>query len=323
MSETAGPAGEASGPVAEGSRNESVPNGAWPEPIVVAPWRWRVWASPAIWLNSVATFVALILVMGVTLFGGFFAVGMVEGLKLEGVVAFVANAAALVMVAVLSGMALRHVMRGASGRMAASFAGRVAADAPARAFMFAELAERGPPTDSWSEARARRWVHLVREGRHARAYLPEPLAERVARYDRTDRPVEPETIGGGMVRGDVARATACAALGTLLLWMRGWNVITIICGVAVAVIAWRMIRRRAMFAPVVAGAGWVQHGHARWTIDDSVLVATGRGTARTCIVGPPGVLVLRLRTARHRDFETLWVRWMHPDPKPDQPAFDA
>ena len=60
-----------------------------------------------------------------------------------------------------------------------------------------------------------------------------------------------------------------------------------------------------------------------WTVEDSVLVATGWANARACLVGPKGVLVLRLRTGRHGDFEALWVRWMHPVPKPDQQAFDA
>jgi hypothetical protein len=310
-------------PGATGSAEQGEPAVAWPEPIIVPWWRWRVWIAPATWALSLAAFVILVLLMALAIAAGFFIIGLVEAFGLTEVAKLVANVAGIVVVAVLSAMALRRVMRGTSARLAAGFAARVPIDAPARAFMMAELAEGGPPRVKWSGARAGRWIGRVREGRHARAYLSEPLGARTSRYDRTDRPVEPESIGGGMARGDLVRAMALAFLGTALLWMRGWNVITVVCGIGLAVIAYRMIRRRAMFAPVVAGAGWVQHGAARWTVEDSVLVATGRASARVRLVGPPGVLVLRLRTARHRDFETLWTRWMHPEPKPEQPAFDA
>ena len=30
----------------------------------------------------------------------------------------------------------------------------------------------------------------------------------------------------------------------------------------------RLIRRRAVFAPVIAGQGWIEHGSARWTVND-------------------------------------------------------
>jgi hypothetical protein len=171
----------------------------------------------------------------------------------------------------------------------------------------------------------RRWLDRAREGRHVRAYVSEHLAARTERYDRTDRPLEPEAIGGGMGRGDVAQIVACSAAGAGYWWVsgRGLNPITFVCAVAIVAAISRMVRRRSLFAPVVAGTGWVQHGAVRWTVEDSVLVAMGWANARTCIVGPKGVLVLRLRTSRHRDFEALWVRWMHPVPRLDQPAFDA
>jgi hypothetical protein len=53
------------------------------------------------------------------------------------------------------------------------------------------------------------------------------------------------------------------------------------------------------------------------------MVVTGLTVARVSIVGPQGVLELRLRSARGGDLEALWMRWMHPLPNHGQQAFDA
>jgi hypothetical protein len=82
---------------------------------------------------------------------------------------------------------------------------------------------------------------------------------------------------------------------------------------------------------VVAGQGWIQHGAARWTVEDSVVVVTGGpgrhpvlGTgAHVCVVGPPGVMTMRLDARPGRDLGVLWMRWMHPHPNLSQQAFDA
>jgi hypothetical protein len=304
----------------------SAPTVAWPEPIVVPTWRWRVWLAPGTWLITLGAFIVVVCLAGATFVAIFFALGAIKRLALQGAANVAANAAAVVAVLVLAALAMRDVFRRAARGTALSFAGHVPASDPARAFMLAELAEGGPPKDSWGTWHVRRWLDRVREGRHARAYVSEHLAARTERYDRTDRPLEPEAIGGGMGRGDLAQVVVCGALGAGSWWVSGGgglNGITIVCAVVIVAAIARMVRRRSLFAPVVAGAGWVQHGTVRWTVEDSVLVATGWANARACLVGPKGVLVLRLRTGRHGDFEALWVRWMHPVPKPDQQAFDA
>jgi hypothetical protein len=58
-------------------------------------------------------------------------------------------------------------------------------------------------------------------------------------------------------------------------------------------------------------------------VNDSVIVATGWSNARVRVVGPPGVLSMQLQTGRGKDFEALWMRWMHPAPNLGQRAFDA
>jgi hypothetical protein len=304
---------------------DPAPTSAWPEPIVVPTWRWRVWLAPGTWLVTLGTFFVIVCIAGVAGVSMFFALDAIERLALQGAASFAANAAAVVAVVALAALAMRDVFRRASRGTALSFAGHIPASEPARAFMLAELAEGGPPKDTWGAWHVRRWLDRAREGRHVRAYVSEHLAARTERYDRTDRPLEPEAIGGGMGRGDVAQIVACSAAGAGYWWVsgRGLNPITFACAVAIVAAISRMVRRRSLFAPVVAGTGWVQHGAVRWTVEDSVLVAMGWANARTCIVGPKGVLVLRLRTSRHRDFEALWVRWMHPVPRLDQPAFDA
>lgn len=304
----------------------SAPTVAWPEPIVVPTWRWRVWLSPGTWLITLGAFVVYVCLVGASVVVIFSALGAMERLALQGAANVAANAAAVVAVLVIAALAMRDLSRRASRGTALSFAGHIPASDPARAFMLAELAEGGPPKDLWGTWHVRRWLDRVRKGRHARAYVSEHLAARAERYDRTDRPLEPEAIGGGIGRGDLAQVVVCGALGAGSWWVSGGrrlNGIMIVCAVVIVAAIARMVRRRSLFAPVVAGAGWVQHGSVRWTVEDSVLVATGWANARACLVGPKGVLVLRLRTGRHEDFEALWVRWMHPVPKPDQQAFDA
>lgn len=316
MNEGAGDGGAHAGPG---------PDVTWPEPVVVPAWRWRVWLAPGAWLVAVGTLVVVVSVASATFVAAFFAWKAVDHLALPATADVAARTAAVVAVLALAALALRDVFRRASRGTALGFAGHVPAGDPARAFMLAELAEGGPPRDSWSAWHARRWLGRVREGRDARAYVSEHLAVRTERYDRIDRPLEPEAIGGGMGRGDIAQVVMCGAVGAGYWWVSGrWlNPVTIMCALVIVAAIARMVRRRSLFAPVVAGAGWVQHGSVRWTVEDSVLVATGWANARACLVGPKGVIVLRLRTGRHGDFECLWVRWMHPVPRPDQPAFDA
>ena len=309
------------------ARDDAAPGAsafAWPQPTVVPAWKWRVWLSPSTWLISILAFAVFVVVCAAGVVAAIFALTAIERLGLAGAASFAANAAAVLAAVALIALALRDVARRAARAMASSFVSHIPQTEPARGFMLAELAENGPPRDSWGAWHVRRWLERVREGRPTRAFVSRHLAERTSRYDRTDRPVEPEAVGGGVGRGDVALLVVCGTMGAGYCWLNGWfNFITLVCATAMVGAVVRMVRRRSMFAPVVAGQGWVQHGAARWTVEDSVMVATGLVNARVAIVGPHGVLSMRLRTARHGDLETLWVRWMHPTPRLDQTAFDA
>jgi hypothetical protein len=302
--------------------SDAQPGAGWPEAIVVPSWRWRVWLNPGTWLISVAAFVALLLVTAVAVGATYFALALVDDSALSGAAEFAVRAAAVGASVALTWLVILEVMRRAARATASSFVGHIPESDPARAFMLAEIAEHGPPRDSWGAWHVRRWLERVRAGRPARAFVSAHLAERTSRYERTDRPVEPEEVGGGIGRGDAGSIALFGFLGAVTGWAVGWtSMFTLACGAIVAMTLFRRFRRRSMFSPVVAGQGWVQHGNVRWTVEDSVLVATGWANARVCVVGPPGVLVMRLRTARHRDLECLWVRWMHPEPRLGQEAF--
>ena len=301
------------------------PVAALPQPVVVPRWKWRVWVHPATWIRALLTMVLIV----ATAIAATVAVAVVfmaaDGLQAKSPVTFWATvviAGAIGIVAVgLVGSALSRKL----GRKAATvFADTIPRSEPARSFMLAELAEGGPPKDNWSAWRSRRWLETVREGSSSRAFVAGSVAERVLRYDRTDRPVEPESVGGAMgaaasssvVTGAVLTAVTAATLGVRAI-------LPILLGAVTVVSLVRALRRRALLAPAVAGQGWVQHGKTRWTAEDSVMVVTGLAIARVSIVGPQGVLELRLRSARGGDLEALWMRWMHPLPNHGQQAFDA
>ena len=308
-----------------GARTEP-PVAVLPQPVIVPRWRWRVWVHPSTWIRALLTVVLML------------------GAVLAGVTAVVLLAAVLesrmlasnpggywAMVVIAGGFALlavflvaRELSRRLGRRAADSFSHSIPRLEPARSFMLAELSEGGPPKQSWGTWRSRRWIEQVRQGSDARAFVGQSLAQRVLRYDRTDRPVEPERIGGAMGVRSFANLVTGAVLTAAFAWFVGPTSTAAIIAAAITVgAAIQAIRRRSLFAPVIAGQGWVQHGSVRWTTGDSVLVATGLVTARVAIVGPEGVLELRLRSAREGDLEQLWMRWMHPLPNFAQQAFEA
>lgn len=294
--------------------------------VVVPRWRWRVWVHPASWALALGTVVVFVFVVILTVAANLLLSEVLRvtlGPELEErwavrAATFVAHAALVV-----GGFLLLHSVAARAARVAAqSFAATIPATEPARGYMVAELRESGPPRVSWSARRAGRWVATARSHRGARLYLSQSLADRVRHYDRTDHPVEPERIGSG-AGGGAWHVGVLLVLVALFSWRLGWlSPVPIVLAACALVAGTRLVRRRAMLAPVVAGQGWVQHGDARWTVADSVIVATGWPVATVRVVGPPGVLVLSVRTGRHQDLETLWVRWMHPTVLADQRAFE-
>lgn len=294
--------------------------------VVVPRWRWRVYVHPASWALALGTVVVFVFVVIVAVAANMLLAEVLRvlvGPELEE--RWVVRAAEFVAHTALvgGGFVLLHWVASRAARAAAqSFAATIPGTDPARGYMLAELRESGPPKDSWSARRAGRWVAVARSHGAARLYLGQSLADRVRHYDRTDHPVEPERIGPG-AGGGAWHVGVLLVLVAVFSWQFGWlRPVPIVLGAIALLSVIRLFRRRAMLVPVVAGQGWVQHGKARWTAADSVIVASGWPVATVRVVGPPGVLVVSLRTGRHQDLEALWVRWMHPTVLADQRPFE-
>lgn len=294
--------------------------------VSVPVWRWRAYVYPPAWV------IGLLALMGFTLIGlaGVAAVagciGAVGSFAGEpwGASAWAMLVGGVGGIVAAAALACRWVGRWASRRTAAYFASVIPERELARGLMLAELREAGPPRDGWSGWHAQRWVEEVRRHSQARIFVSRSLEERVRRYDVTDRPVEPERVGGPMGSAATASIAVFALLSGAMFWIGGPRTpIGYIFGAIAITALFRLLRRRALFAPVVAGQGWIEHGSARWTVEDSVILATGWSNAKVRVVGPAGVLTVTLATGRGKEFEALWTRWMHPAPDLQQRAFDA
>ena len=297
-----------------------------PSFVVVPRWRWRVYLHPASWALSVLTMIGVVLSFILSFALATIAWEVVDTWAggpwdarqfIAGFVAWGAIVAACV-------LTVRALLQWSARRSAASFEPTIPISEPARGFMIAELRESGPPKDSWSSWHARRWVEEVRRHSTARIYLSRRLEERAVRYDRTDRPVEPERVGTTTGRNNIGTVVFFGGMAVYFAWSGGVrSPLSWMFGFFAVATLVKLIRRRALFAPAIAGQGWIEHGSARWTVNDSVIVATGWSNASVRVVGPPGVLTLRLQTGRGKEFEALWMRWMHPVPNLEQHAFDA
>jgi hypothetical protein len=318
--------------------SEGVAAGApFPAPVVVPRWKWRIFVHPASWAIAFGMFAVIVVSIAVHVLAGAVAFGLFQrwfgdaALPPAGAVGTWTTStwviaglsvAALGVSAIASSLwCIRRLLRIYVRAMMAS----IPETDPARSFKRAELSESGPPLDAWTKAQAARWLAAVRTGSEARMFASVPIADRAAQYDRTDRPVEPERVGGIAGSRDAGALLGCAAMAAIGFWRFGaagpliWAF-----GVVFVTILLRMVRRRTLFTPVVAGQGWIQHGVARWSVGDSVVLATGgRSRAQVCVVGPPGVMTMRLDARPGKDLEVLWMRWMHPYPNLSQQAFDA
>jgi hypothetical protein len=318
--------------------SEGVAAGApFPAPVVVPRWKWRIFVHPASWAIAFGMFAVIVVSIAVHVLAGAVAFGLFQrwfgdaALPPAGAVGTWTTStwviaglsvAALGVSAIASSLwCIRRLLRIYVRAMMAS----IPETDPARSFKRAELSESGPPLDAWTKAQAARWLAAVRTGSEARMFASVPIADRAAQYDRTDRPVEPERVGGIAGSRDAGALLGCAAMAAIGFWRFGaagpliWAF-----GVVFVTILLRMVRRRTLFTPVVAGQGWIQHGEARWSVGDSVVLATGgRSRAQVCVVGPPGVMTMRLDARPGKDLEVLWMRWMHPYPNLSQQAFNA
>jgi hypothetical protein len=297
-----------------------------PACVTVPRWRWRVWVHPASWMLGIFTVVVLGILAAVVV-GACFAVSLIAApnasisqwstvQQVTIIVTDLAIAAGGIGLAAL-------LIRRAAAMAARTFEATIPASEPARGFMVAELQESGPPRDNWTKAKTQRWIRKVRSGSDTRAYLSPWIADRAAKFERTDRPLEPEQIDSGMASGG-RRLVIYAIICGFAVWRFGaFSPIVIGFGIGATLLLIRLIRRRALFTPVMVGQGWIQHGVARWTVEDSVLFADGWPNSRVRVIGPHGVLTMNVNTKRGQNLECLWMRWMHPHPNLTQQAFDA
>lgn len=313
-----------------------------PEPVVVPRWKWRIYVHPASWAVAFGMFAVIVASIAVHVLAGAVAFGLLgrwfgdaapwfgnpappAGLgawtTLTWVIAVLVVAVLGVSTVASSLWCIRRLLPVYVRVMMAS----IPETDPARSFKRAELSESGPPLDGWTKAQAARWLAAVRAGSDARMFASVSIASGAARYDRTDRPVEPERVGGIAGSRDVGMLLGCAAMAAVGFWRFGaTGTLLLALGIVFVTILLRMVRRRTLFSPVVAGQGWIQHGAARWSVEDSVVLATGsRSRAQVCVVGPPGVMTMRLDARPGKDLAVLWMRWMHPHPNLSQQAFDA
>lgn len=314
-----------------------------PEPVVVPRWKWRVYLHPASWAVALGMIAVILVSVAVHAIAGAVAFGLFgrwfgdAALPPTGTLGtwtsttWVLAGLAVAALAVSTIASCMWCIRRLQPVYMRALMATVRDDDPARSLKRAELAESGP-LDSWTKAQAARWLSAVRAGSDARMFVSVPIAKGAEQYDQTDRPVEPERVGGIAGSRDAGALLGCAAMAAVGFWRFGaatplfWGF-----GVAFVAILVRMVRRRTLFSPVVVGQGWIQHGAARWTVEDSVVVVTGRpgrhpalGTgALVCVVGPPGVMTMRLDARPGKDLGVLWMRWMHPRPNLSQQAFDA
>lgn len=157
-------------------------------------------------------------------------------------------------------------------------------------------------------------------------WVDERLASWFAGAPRTSQPLEPESVGTFMSTFDSSFGTIALVIGGMQMLGRNWLVGIVWTSVGVA-FGVRLLLRGGLFEPVVAGQGWVQHGRARWTVEDSSLVITRQSwrTARLSLTGPAGSLRLTLSTreAQAGPLREFWQRWCHPHPRIAQEAFEA
>jgi hypothetical protein len=297
-----------------------------PACVTVPRWRWRVYVHPASWMFGMFTMV-VICILAAVIAGACFAVKDIAApnvsiSQLSTVQLVTIIVADLVIAAGVFGLAALLIRR-AAAMTARAFEATIPASEPARGFMVAELQESGPPRDNWTKAKTKRWIRKVRSGSDTRAYLSPRIADRVAKFERTDRPLEPEQIESGMASGGRLLVIYVIICG-FAVWRFGpFSPIVIGFGVGAILLLIRLIRRRALFTPVMVGQGWIQHGVVRWTVEDSVLFADGWLNSRVRVIGPHGVLTMNVNTKRGQNLECLWMRWMHPHPNLTQQAFDA
>lgn len=294
-----------------------------PLAVVVGPWRWRHVLDPMFWV----TVVSAVLSMGGGVVCTIWIVMMLresdylsgrpadlEGwlrIALAFILMFAPVAGSMSVVWFIAGLFRRRTLR----RMRGGY--------PSFAFEYASCEAGAEPRGNWRRKTATRWARTVRERSAARAFVGPRMAMYCAAYPTTAHRLEPERIGGSMATAEVRFLVVGSVIAAYLLYsVSPFAVIGL--AVPLTIVVARLIVTRTAFSQVVAGPGWVEQGPRRWTVEDSVLFASGGARAEVRLIGPAGVLHLRLARDAGVDgqFATLWSRWMHPRPDLSRRAFE-
>ncbi len=226
---------------------------------------------------------------------------------------------AMLLVLVLLIWPLRWLIKRGSRRMVS----RMLRTDPAFGYYAACCLHGEHPRENWWRGRRTRWITTLREHSQARAFVRPAYLARLSAYPIISQPIEPERIGGALALGEMRVLIIGSLIGAFMAYQ--FSILSVV-GVGIVVLAAfiRLLWRGALFTPMIAGQGWVEHGSSRWTVQDSVLVVTGLTRADIRLVGPQGVLRLRLSMKPGADGQlaTLWTRWMHPHPLLEQHSFE-
>ncbi|MBL9140592.1 MAG: hypothetical protein JNK53_01885 [Phycisphaerae bacterium] len=169
------------------------------------------------------------------------------------------------------------------------------------------------------------WLEQTRASGHV-TWVDQRLDSWLANVHRTSNPLEPEPIGTFFAQFEAGFLAMACVMGTLQLFARSWITAGFWFGAA-AIMLVRLVKRRALFEPVVAGQGWIQHGTMRWTVADSAAIIRGRPRrqVKVTVIGPQGALRLTLGASAKNStaLREFWARWSHPVPRLDQETYGA
>lgn len=326
MSEGVAGAPAAAGPPAGAAAWQQMPAGWCPRALVWRPWRWRAFADPVQWVLGLAVVCA-----GLAITAGL-AVGihlLIEAAQRGAL--FLLTGFAIGVAGFVVGVGLAAwLIRSLQGVMARRLAARLPKDIAGYGFVRACVLSRDEPREAWTARSRTAWMAALRAESDATAYLDPHAAQAAAAIARIPERLEPERVGGA---GSVHEFRAMIGLTIFAVWWlwvgRGGWISMLVPGTLLGVGGYRMARlgwSGRLAAPLAVGPGWVKWGNLAWSVRDSVLVAqrASAGSVQASIVGPAGVVRIRLRTDPKADgqFATLWTRWMHDRPEPPGAGLD-
>lgn len=283
------------------------------------------WASPRWWLAFVSTALVALLAAGcqITLVIWLLRGSGTAGPAMGRVTATATFAALAVATMLVIGSAVHFIWRAYQRWEARQMLADVAPGAPETALYQAML--KGSLRNGILRFRSRNdWIATARST-GITTWVDKRLDSVVRVMDRPDSPVEPERLGTYWGSLESRFGTVAVALSAFYL-VQGNMVAGGVWALVALINLWRLVSRGALFEPVVVGQGWVQHGKARWTVEDSVAYLRIRGgNVQITFEGPAGMLraSLPLKPGKTAALATFWERWTHPHPRLEQTAFDA